>query len=115
METLKIFKFKNANLLLFGKFIGSLGIVGGMLLGCSEESLPETDSQLYTQVAIWGTISDGDNGDDNGGGYGKVLEVKKILLHLTALMGSLMMLMIIFTQQNFKIIEYKNSLQMENC
>ena len=52
METLKIFKFKNVNLLLFGKFIGSLGIVGGMLLGCSEESLPESDSQLNTEESL---------------------------------------------------------------
>ena len=43
-----------------------------------------------------------------------VLETAMTMIYLTAQMGLLMMLMMTFTQQNSKTIEYKNLLQMES-
>ena len=80
MKSLNIFKYRKVNLQRFGKVISVLVIVGGMLVGCNDDSeefeqqetdsQEETDSQLFTQVAIWGTISDSGNPGGSGGGYG---------------------------------------------
>ena len=55
----------------FDKIIIVLVNVGGMLVGCKDDS-EETDLGLFTQVGIWGNTSVGDNSngseDDYGGG-----------------------------------------------